>query len=46
MAVVLNKQNQGIGTKLMEECISSANEYGYQLKLEVNIDNPAALAFI
>jgi ribosomal protein S18 acetylase RimI-like enzyme len=42
MAVVPNKQNQGIGTKLMEECISLANEYGYQLKLEVNIDNPAA----
>ena len=42
MAVKPNKQNQGIGSKLMEECVAIAKEYGYQPKLEVNIDNPAA----
>ena len=42
MAVLPEKQNNGIGTKLMEECIALANEIGYQLKLEVNVNNPAA----
>jgi len=42
MAVKPNKQNQGIGTKLMEECVTIAKEFGYQPKLEVSIDNPAA----
>ncbi|HPB18877.1 MAG TPA: GNAT family N-acetyltransferase [Candidatus Cloacimonas sp.] len=42
MAVLPEKQNQGIGTMLMEECIALATEIGYQLKLEVNVNNSAA----
>ncbi|MEN6445247.1 MAG: GNAT family N-acetyltransferase [Candidatus Cloacimonas sp.] len=42
MAVSPSRQNQGIGSKLLYECIAIAKELGLQAKLEVNIDNPAA----
>jgi ribosomal protein S18 acetylase RimI-like enzyme len=43
MAVKPNRQNQGIGSLLMQEAIEVARELGYQAKLEVHRDNPAAM---
>lgn len=42
MAVKPEHQNRGIGKALLKEAIDVANEIGYQAKLEVHIDNPAA----
>ncbi len=42
MAVLPEMQNQGIGQMLLKEALAVANEYGYQAKLEVHRDNPAA----
>ncbi len=43
MAVSPTRQNQGIGSLLMQEAITVAKELGYQAKLEVHSHNPAAL---
>ncbi|MDD2228940.1 MAG: GNAT family N-acetyltransferase [Candidatus Cloacimonetes bacterium] len=43
MAVQPNLQNTGIGASLVEEALSIAKKLGYQAKLEVHADNPAAL---
>ncbi|GAB1467434.1 hypothetical protein MASR2M64_01020 [Candidatus Cloacimonadota bacterium] len=43
MAVLPNLQNTGIGTSLIAEALSIAKELGYQAKLEVHNENPAAL---
>lgn len=42
MAVLPARQNQGIGGSLMQEAVKIASELGFQAKLEVHIDNPAA----
>ena len=42
MAVSLNKQNTGIGKALLREALLIAKQTGYQAKLEVHKDNPAA----
>jgi ribosomal protein S18 acetylase RimI-like enzyme len=42
MAVQPNMQNTGIGNLLLQESLSIANSLGYQAKLEVHEDNPAA----
>ncbi len=42
MAVKPARQNNGIGALLMQECVAIAKELGYQAKLEVHQDNPAA----
>lgn len=42
MAVAVEKQNLGIGKLLLEEAIAISEELGYQAKLEVHKDNPAA----
>lgn len=42
MAVSPARQNKGIGALLMQECVAIARELGYQAKLEVHQDNPAA----
>jgi ribosomal protein S18 acetylase RimI-like enzyme len=42
MAVHPLWQNHGIGKSLMQEAIQIAHELGFQAKLEVHQDNPAA----
>ncbi len=42
MAVALRLQNRGIGRALLAEALAVAREKGYQAKLEVHADNPAA----
>jgi len=42
MAVLPSSQNRGIGSLLMQEAVKVARELGYQAKLEVHRDNPAA----
>ncbi len=42
MAVKPELQNRGIGKLLMQEAVSIARELGFQAKLEVHRDNPAA----
>ncbi len=42
MAVLPSMQNTGIGNLLLQEALSIANSLGYQAKLEVHEDNPAA----
>ncbi|MCK9556594.1 MAG: GNAT family N-acetyltransferase [Candidatus Cloacimonetes bacterium] len=42
MAVSPSRQNQGIGKKLLREALDIAKATGYQAKLEVHRDNPAA----
>ena len=43
MAVLPSSQNRGIGSLLMQEALVVAKELGYQAKLEVHRDNPAAM---
>jgi ribosomal protein S18 acetylase RimI-like enzyme len=42
MAVAKAMQNRGIGRALLQEALKIAKETGYQAKLEVHKDNPAA----
>jgi ribosomal protein S18 acetylase RimI-like enzyme len=42
MAVSPAKQNSGIGRSLLQEALKIAKATGYQAKLEVHRDNPAA----
>lgn len=42
MAVLPEMQNNGIGKALLKEALGIAKETGYQAKLEVHRDNPAA----
>lgn len=42
MAVKPSHQNQGIGRALLRESLAICRELGYQAKLEVHRDNPAA----
>lgn len=42
MAVLPEIQNNGIGKALLKEALGIAKETGYQAKLEVHRDNPAA----
>ncbi len=42
MAVLPEFQNRGIGRSLLQEAVKIADEFGYQAKLEVHRDNPAA----
>lgn len=42
MAVSPSRQNQGIGRALLQEALKIAKCTGYQAKLEVHRDNPAA----
>lgn len=42
MAVLPQYQNGGIGRAILLEAIALADELGYQAKLEVHKDNPAA----
>jgi ribosomal protein S18 acetylase RimI-like enzyme len=42
MAVLPGMQNTGIGNLLLQEALNVANSLGYQAKLEVHEDNPAA----
>lgn len=43
MAVLPELQNTGIGSLLMDEVVEIGRELGYQMKLEVHEDNPAAM---
>jgi ribosomal protein S18 acetylase RimI-like enzyme len=43
MGVMAAYQNQGIGRTLLSEALLIAKELGYQAKLEVHKDNPAAM---
>lgn len=43
MAVAPTRQNQGIGRLLLKRSVEIATELGYQAKLEVHEDNPAAI---
>lgn len=43
MAVSPTRQNQGIGRLLLQRSVEIATELGYQAKLEVHEDNPAAI---
>lgn len=43
MAVAPTRQNQGIGRLLLQRSVEIATELGYQAKLEVHEDNPAAI---
>lgn len=42
MAVAVDRQNQGIGRRLLAEALKIAKATGYQAKLEVHQNNPAA----
>ncbi len=42
MAVAPEFQNRGIGRRLLEEALAIARDHGWQAKLEVHADNPAA----
>lgn len=42
MAVATQRQSQGIGRTLLQEAVKISKELGYQAKLEVHRDNPAA----
>ena len=43
MGVKPSLQNQGIGRALLVDALQIARELGYQAKLEVHADNPAAI---
>ncbi len=43
MAVSPARQNQGIGRLLLQRSLEIATELGYQAKLEVHEENPAAI---
>ncbi|MDZ4121128.1 MAG: GNAT family N-acetyltransferase, partial [Candidatus Cloacimonadaceae bacterium] len=43
MGVMPGQQNRGIGKALLDEALQVCRELGYQAKLEVHRDNPAAI---